>query len=71
MLQIATFLHFKYCIILFMLYYCITVLFITLPDNKTKPTHRRTDANLYSPEGQLTKASGPSFHLEGGAKGQI
>ena len=37
----------------------------------TRPTHRRTDANLYPPEGQLTKASEPSFDLEGGAKGQI
>ena len=35
--------------------------------NQTRPTHRRTDANLY----QLTKASEPSFDLEGGAKGQI
>ena len=33
--------------------------------------HRRTDANLYPPEGQLTKASEPSFDPEGGAKGQI
>ena len=33
--------------------------------------HRRTDANLYPPERQLTKASEPSFDLEGGAKGQI
>ena len=39
----------------------------TLP----RPTHRRTDANLYPPERQLTKASEPSFDLEGGAKGQI
>ena len=31
----------------------------------------RTDANLYPPERQLTKASEPSFDLEGGAKGQI
>ena len=30
-----------------------------------------TDANLYPPERQLTKASEPSFDLEGGAKGQI
>ena len=37
----------------------------------TRPTHRRTDANLYPPERQLTKASEPSFDLEGGAKGQI
>ena len=37
----------------------------------TRPTHRRTDANLYPPERQLLKASEPSFHLEGGAKGQI
>ena len=38
---------------------------------KTRPTHRRTDANLYPPEKKLTKASEPSFDLEGGAKGQI
>ena len=38
---------------------------------RTRPTHRRTDANLYPPERQLTKASEPSFDLEGGAKGQI
>ena len=38
---------------------------------QTRPTHRRTDANLYPPERQLTKASEPSFDLEGGAKGQI
>ena len=37
----------------------------------TRPTHRRTDANLYPPERQLTKASEPSFDLEGEAKGQI
>ena len=41
------------------------------PIVKTRPTHRRTDANLYPPERQLTKASEPSFDLEGGAKGQI
>ena len=40
-------------------------------NTKIKPTHRRTDANLYPPERQLTKASEPSFELEGGAKGQI
>ena len=39
--------------------------------NKTRPTHQRTDANLYPPERQLTKASEPSFDLEGFAKGQI
>ena len=33
--------------------------------------HRRSDADLYLPERQLTKASEPSFDLEGGAKGQI
>ena len=33
--------------------------------------HRRTDANLYPPERQLTKAGEPLFDLEGGAKGQI
>ena len=38
---------------------------------KTRPTHRRTNANLYPPERQLTKASEPSFDLEGGAQGQI
>ena len=37
----------------------------------TRPMHRRTNANLYPPERQLTKASEPSFDLEGGAKGQI
>ena len=37
----------------------------------TRPTHRRTDANMYPLERQLTKASEPSFDLEGGAKGQI
>ena len=36
-----------------------------------RPTYRKTDANLYSPERQLTKASEPSFDLEGGAQGQI
>ena len=38
---------------------------------KTRPMHQRTDANLYPPERQLTKASEPSSDLEGGAKGQI
>ena len=38
---------------------------------ETRPTHQRTDANLYPPERQLTKASEPSFDLEEGAKGQI
>ena len=38
---------------------------------KPRPTHQRTDANLYPPERQLTKASEPSFDLGGGAKGQI
>ena len=33
--------------------------------------HRRTDTNLYPTERQLTKASEPSFDLEGGAQGQI
>ena len=37
----------------------------------TRPMHRRTNANLYPLEKQLTKASEPSFNLEGGAKGQI
>ena len=31
----------------------------------------RISANLYPPERQLTKASEPSFDLEGGAQGQI
>ena len=35
---------------------------------QTRPTYRRTDANLYPPERQLTKASEPSFDLEGGAQ---
>ena len=34
----------------------------------TIPTHRRTDANLYPPERQLTKASEPSYDLEGGGQ---
>ena len=34
------------------------------------PTHQRTDANLYPPERQLTKASEPLFDLEGGAQVQ-
>ena len=38
---------------------------------ETRPTHRRTYANLYPPERQLTKASEPLFDLEGRAKGQI
>ena len=38
---------------------------------ETRPTHRRTDANLYPPKRQLTKASEPLFDLEGGAQGQI
>ena len=37
----------------------------------TRPTHRRTDANLYPPKRQLTKASEPSVDLEGGAQCQI
>ena len=39
--------------------------------NLTRPTHGRTDANLYPPKRQLTKASEPSFDLKGGAQGQI
>ena len=39
--------------------------------NKPDLAHRTTNANLYSPERQLTKASEPSFDLEGGAQGQI
>ena len=38
---------------------------------QTRPMHRRTGANLYLLERQLTKASEPLFGLEGGAKGQI
>ena len=30
---------------------------------QTRPMHWRTDANLYPPERQLTKASEPSFDL--------
>ena len=37
----------------------------------TRPMHQRTDANLYPPERQLTKASELSFDLEGGAKSDI
>ena len=37
----------------------------------TRPTHRRSDANLYPPERQRTKASEPSLDLEGADKGQI
>ena len=33
--------------------------------NKTRLMHRRTDANLYLPVRQLTKANEPSFDLEG------
>ena len=33
---------------------------------QTRPTHWRTDANLYPTERQLTKAIEPSFDLEGG-----
>ena len=44
---------------------------LVLVSNKTRPTHWKTDANLYPPERQLIKASDPSFDLEGGAKGQI
>ena len=36
-----------------------------------RPAHRRTEANLYPPERQLTKVSEPLFDLEGRAKGQI
>ena len=41
---------------------------VKMSENRNRPTHRRTDANLYPPERQLTKASEPSFDLEGGAK---
>ena len=45
----------------------MTVLVLELQGgNKTRPTHQRTDANLYPLERQLTKASEPSFDLEGG-----
>ena len=37
----------------------------------TRPTHRRTDANLYPPEREHTKASEPLFELKGGDKGKI
>ena len=37
----------------------------------TRPMHQRTNANLYPLERQLTKASEPSFELEGGDQGQI
>ena len=37
----------------------------------TRPTNRRTDTNLYPPERQLTKASEPSFGLEGGARSNL
>ena len=37
----------------------------------TRPTHPRTNANLYPPERQLAKASEPSFDQEGGDQGQI
>ena len=37
-------------------------------NTKLDLAHWRTDANLYPPERQLTKASGPLFDLEGGAK---
>ena len=43
----------------------------SLTGRLTRPTHRRTDANLYPQERQLTKASEQSVDLEGGAKGQI
>ena len=42
-----------------------------LIQNITRLTHWRTYANFYPPERQLTKASEPSFDLEGGAQGQI
>ena len=39
---------------------------------KSNYTHAsETDANLYPPKRQLTKASEPLFDLEGGAQGQI
>ena len=45
--------------------------FNTLKITLTRPTHRRTDANLYPLKRQLTKASEQLFDLEGGAQGQI
>ena len=50
------------------------MVFMGLKNNftlNTRPTHRRTDANLYPLERQLTNASEPSFDLEEGAQGQI
>ena len=49
---------------------CIYLLTFVMP-TKTRPTDQRTDANLYPPKRQLTKASEPSFDLVGGAQGQI
>ena len=40
---------------------CVCFLYIIII---TRPTHRRTNANLYPPKRQLTKASEPSFDLE-------
>ena len=51
--------------------YLIVLFPLTAILHLTRPMHRRTDANLYPPERQLTKASEPSFDLEGGTKGQI
>ena len=36
--------------------------------DKTRPTQLTTEANLYPPERQLTKASEPLFDLEAGPK---
>ena len=41
---------------------------MTALNSKTRPTHTRTDANLYPLERQLAKASEPSFDLEGGGQ---
>ena len=52
---------------------CFWAMYMDIVENykTTRPKHRRTDANLYLLERQLTKASEPSFDLEGGSKGQI
>ena len=44
---------------------------VAIKQKQTRTTHWRTDANLYPLKRQLTKASEPSFDLEGGAQGQI
>ena len=37
----------------------------------TRPTHRRSNANLYPPERQLITPSEPSCDYEGGEQGRI